>query len=153
MRMKGVLLLLTALTITAFFVGYSKYFYSKEHTPESVIEQYFIALDRKDIDRMQALLPYERYNAQSLHHTIQNIEKIKLISVDESKASFTKNDYLTSIKGSISDSAEVKIYWVEYEVKYLDAAKAAQESGKHAWNFVLIKETASSPWLIYDQGY
>lgn len=121
--------------------------------PEEVIKTYFKAQNEKNLTLLQSTLT-EDWKRPGVLWGLENLEYIKLISMDESKATIKKDSYMESGKGKLLKPIDVKIYWVEWDKKYIDPKQSANgKDGKDAWNFILVKTSKDGPWLINDMGH
>lgn len=65
-----------------------------------------------------------------------------------------RDGYIRNGRGSINNttSENLKVYNVDYEVKYKRDGIVPQDSGTYEWWYFLIRENKNSPWLIDDFG-
>ena len=72
---------------------------------------------------------------------LDNIEYVKLLNVKELKDSNIEKGYLTNGRGKNLKPAEIKVYVVEYDIKFKDVTKSVEgTNGKISENFILIKQ-------------
>lgn len=81
---------------------------------------------------------------------LDNLDSIKIVNINEG----IRNDYLRNGRGSINNttSENLKVYKVDYEVKYKRDGIEPHVSGTYEWWYFLIRENENSPWLIDDFG-
>ena len=116
---------------------------------EQVIKDYFRWYNFKDKNQLNRLLNEDRAN---IVWDFDNLEYMRLISVNEEADPKVKRLYITNGRGKQYKSENIKVFKVVYEIKYIDDTKAAQSSGTIHWWYFLIKKDDKSPWLIDDWG-
>ena len=120
----------------------------KKSMPEQTIKNYFIAYNDKNLPNLKSTLSEHFYNGD---WHLNNIEYVKLLNLKELKDSNIEKGYLTNGRGKELKPAEVKVYEVEYDIKFKDVKKSVEGlNGKISKNFILIKQTKDSPWIISD---
>lgn len=119
-------------------------------SPEQVLKEHFKLLNEKKVNKLEQTVT--KRHEGTLWGT-ENLEYIKIISIEEDTTEATKSGYLDYGAGAKKKPTDLKIFKVKYEVKYKDDQKGPQPSGEYEWNYFLIKENKDSPWLIDDWGY
>lgn len=118
---------------------------------QKIVENYFKYMNEKNKEKLLENLT-EWHN-----NTIwgfENLDYIKILNIEEETNENQKNGYLYNGNGKINGTTEenLKVYRVEYEVKYKKDGVGPQDSGKYTWWFDVIRKSSSSPWLIDDFG-
>lgn len=127
----------------------------KNPTPKEVITTYFKAYNDKNLELIQSTQSESRRGTNT-YYGFDNLKYIKLLSIDENKATIRKEDYMKSGRGSILKPVDVKVFWVEWEQEVFNPKEYPnpdRANGKQGWNFILIKMSKDGQWLIDDQGF
>jgi hypothetical protein len=121
--------------------------------PKQVVENYFKYLNEKNKKALFTTIT-EWQKAPNVEWGFDVREYIKLISVKEETNPVFKEGYLSNGRGSINGvkKENVKIYKIEYNVKYKKGAVVAEESGTQQKWCTLIRKDKNSPWLIDEIG-
>lgn len=109
---------------------------------KKLVERYFKALQNKDIVGANETLG--RYKSDLYDES--NIGKWipKLISINYPGKYTNENIPPKSYKANFGETPYKSMtLYVEYEL----------EGEKQGWDYILVKETEGSPWLIHDWGY
>lgn len=119
--------------------------------PQKVVENYFKYMNEKNEEKLLENLTEGHKNTS---WGFENLEYIKIINIVEETDPTQKNGYLFNGAGKANGTTEenLKVYRVEYEVKYKKDGVGPQDSGKYTWWFDVIRKNSSSPWLIDDFG-
>lgn len=120
--------------------------------PKQVVENYYKYKNEKNKQGMLKTLT-EGHDRPNVVWGFESLEYIRIVNINEETDPTFKKGYLSN-KGSINRVKEenVKVYKVEYEVKYKQGAVVAEENGKHIWWYYLIRKDKDSPWLIDEMG-
>lgn len=121
--------------------------------PQEVVENYFKYMNVKNKEKLLENLT-EEYKAANMVWGFENLDYIKILNLEEETDPTQKNGYLTNGKGKYNGTKEenLKVFRVNYEVKYKDDNVGPQPSGKYIWWFFVIRENSSSPWIISEFG-
>lgn len=121
--------------------------------PQTVVENYFKYCNEKDKDKVLTTLT-KRYDTPNMVWGFDNLEYQKIISIVEEQDSNFAKGYLSNGNGSVNGTKaeNLKVFKIEYEVKYKQDGIGPQDSGKYMWWFYVIREDEKSPWLIDDMG-
>lgn len=119
-----------------FFYGPSDQF---EQEPSSiaarqVIEEYFKYWNAKDITEMEERMTP---NKKGIDWGFDAIDYVKLIEVNERYS---------------QEGPGTKAFNVVFEIKYKKGKSTPIDEGSVHWGYLLKRDNASSPWLIYDWG-
>jgi hypothetical protein len=78
---------------------------------------------------------------------LDNLVSIKIVNINEELNEGIRNYYLRNGRGSINNtiSENLKVYKVDYEVKYKHDGIGPQDSGIYEWWYFLIRENENSP--------
>lgn len=119
--------------------------------PQKVVENYFKYMNEKNKEKLLENLT-EWHN--NMIWGFENLDYIKIINIEEETNENQKKGYLYNGNGKINETKEenLKVYRVDYEVKYKKDGVGPQDSGKYTWWFFVIRKSSSSPWLIDDFG-
>jgi hypothetical protein len=126
---------------------------SKGDSAQTVVEKFFQYKNENNKDKLLTTLT-EHWNAPNVVWGFENLESIKIINIEEEKDEKVKKGYLNNGRGSINETSEnnLKVYNVEYDVKYKKDGVGPQDSGLYGWWFFVIRKDENSPWLIDDMG-
>lgn len=118
---------------------------------QKVVENYFKYMNEKNKEKLLGNLT-EWHN--NMIWGFENLDYIKILSIEEETNENQKKGYLYNGNGKINETKEenLKVYRVDYEVKYKKDGVGPQDSGKYTWWFDVIRKNSSSPWLIDDFG-
>ncbi|OAA88570.1 DUF4829 domain-containing protein [Clostridium ljungdahlii] len=121
--------------------------------PKQVVENYFKYLNEKNKKALFTTIT-EWQKAPNVEWGFDVREYIKLISVNEETNPVFKEGYLSNGRGSINGvkKENVKVYKVDYDVKYKEDAITAEDNGKNTSWFFVVRKDKNSPWLIDSQG-
>ncbi|OBR94240.1 MULTISPECIES: DUF4829 domain-containing protein [Clostridium] len=121
--------------------------------PKQVVESYFKYLNEKNKKALFTTIT-EWQKAPNVEWGFDIREYIKLISVNEETNPVFKEGYLSNGRGSINGvkKENVKVYKVDYDVKYKEDAITAEDNGKNTSWFFVVRKDKNSPWLIDSQG-
>lgn len=122
---------------------------TNELTAEQVVREHFHWRNAKNVSRVEETLTQTR---RGIMWDFDKLEYLTLLSIEEDQSEIMKNGYMTSGRGSLLKPSAVKVFKVEYEVKYKGGYGSGQESGRYTWYYILIKEKEDSSWLIDDWG-
>lgn len=120
-------------------------------TPEEVISIYFWAMNAHNKEVAADCLSTRRKSLimrAEVTDPYKEIDYIKIIAIGQRKPTINPYGYRTDWQKKWADITAI---WVDYEVKYHRIV--SQESGKHGWNYILVREKQDSPWRIEDWGY
>lgn len=126
---------------------------SKVDSAQSVVVNHFRYYNEKNKDRLLTTLT-EHWNASNVIWGFENLDSIKIVNIEEEKDEKVKKGYLSNERGRINGTKEnnVKVYKVNYEVKYKKDGVGPQDSGIYDWWYFVIRKDENSPWLIDDMG-
>lgn len=126
---------------------------SDNNSPQVVVENYFKYYNEKNKDGVISTLT-GWHDAPNVVWDFDNLESIRILNIEEEKNEDILNGYLMDGRGSVNGASKenVKIYKVNYEVKYKTDGVGPQASGTYEWWYFLIREDENSPWLIDDMG-
>jgi len=121
---------------------------------KSVVENHFIHENEKNKDKLLTTLT-NHYKQDNTDWGFDNLDSIKIVNINEELNEGIRDGYLRDGRGSINNTApeNLKVYKVDYEVKYKRDGIGPQDSGTYEWLYFLIREDKNSPWLIDDFGY
>jgi hypothetical protein len=126
---------------------------SIQNSPKQVVKNYFKYKNEKNKNDIEKLLTKDSLGP---NHTwgFEDLEYIKLININEETNPTFKDGYLSNGRGSINGvkKENVKVYKVDYNVKYKEGAVTAEKNGKNTSWFFVIRKDKNSPWLIDGQG-
>jgi hypothetical protein len=117
--------------------------------PEQVIQEHFKWKNEKDVEKTEKMLIEGR---KGIVWMFENLEYIKIISIREEKTDFWIKRQIRWAKSNGLKLDNVKIYSVEFDVKYINDEVSISKSGKDRWHYYLIRKDKNSPWLIADWG-
>ncbi|MBS5938603.1 DUF4829 domain-containing protein [Clostridium sartagoforme] len=123
------------------------------NTPEKVIKNHIKYKNTHNIKKLSSTITDEI--SDNYIEYVDNIETIKLINMELQVDSNFYNIYINGGKGRLRKDLsrdDIKIYTVNYYIKYKDDNKSVKGSGKHSTNYILIKEKSSNKWIIDDMG-
>lgn len=118
-------------------------------SPEQTITDYFKWLNEKNIFNANSLLTEERRRGTD---SIDNLEYIKILDINEYKENLYKESYLKNGRGTKTHPMDLRVYIVTYEANYKVGSVESHGNGKHTWYYFVIKQNKNSPWLIDDWG-
>ena len=136
------------------FILCSALFIKTFNTTERVIENHIKYTDMHNIKKLSRTITDEIDNNYLKY--IDNIETMRLISMELHTEDNYYNIYLNGGKGSLRKDLsrdDVKIYTVDYYIKYKDDNKSVEGSGEHSKIYTLIKEEDTNRWIIDEIGY
>jgi hypothetical protein len=150
--------IIMTVTLMVIIVGVLVWF-SKEdkylkRSPQQVVEDSLRYMSEKNVDDyLKTLSENQRSNRGKVN--LDSIENIKIININEENDPNFKKSFLSNGAGRGTGIIEdnVKVYRVEYDVKYSEGAVTAQDSGKDVRWFFVMRKDDKSPWLIGDSGY
>jgi hypothetical protein len=118
----------------SFFYGPSDQFKQDPSSmaAEQVVREFFTYWDKKNIPEMEKRMTPNRYGAS----WTDKLGFVKLISITELKP----------------DETGAKAFMVSFGIKYEKGGGAGIDHEINTWNFLLKRDSDSSPWLIYDYG-
>lgn len=76
------------------------------------------------------------------------IYRVRLVSIDEQKATVTKQEYLDSLYGKFIKPIDVRIFAVQQEIHNVREPMGVGYFSEAVQNFVLVKLTTDGPWVI-----
>ena len=135
--MKKFYLLLVLCFLAGLFVGCaSKESISKMNTSaEQVVRDYFKYQSEKNVAKLAEIMTPDKKN---IAWEFEKLEYVNLISIHEKESS----------------EENKKVFVVEFEIKFKNGSGSGLSDGKYPnYAILLIRDNASSPWLIYDWGY
>lgn len=126
---------------------------SKNISAQNVVENYFKYENEKNKEKLLTTLT-DHWKDSNVDWGFENLDSIKLLSIEEEKNKSVKEGYLKNGRGSTNGTTEdnIKVYKVKYEVKYKNDEVGPQESGTYDWWYYVIRKDENSPWLIDDMG-
>ncbi|WP_229982000.1 DUF4829 domain-containing protein [Clostridium aromativorans] len=118
--------------------------------PEQVIKNYFGYYNEKNVKGVNSTHT-EWLRGPSLD---ENLKSIKLNSIVEDTSPSEKEGYMKYGRGIINGAKaeNVKIYKVNYTVKYKKDGIGPEDSGTYEKWIILVRKDKNSPWLIDDGG-
>jgi len=121
---------------------------------KSVVENHFIYENEKNKDKLLTTLT-NHYKQGNTDWGFDNLDSIKIVNINEELNEGIRDSYLRDGRGSINNTTpeNLKVYKVDYEIKYKRDGIGPQDSGTYEWWYFLIREDENSPWLIDDFGY
>ncbi len=121
--------------------------------PQQVIENYFKYLNEKNKEALLTTVT-EHFKSPNVVWGLENLEYTKINSISKSVNSLDKDTYMKAGHGSTNSVKEenVKIYNVNYTVKYKTEEFPSHPSGNYIIKFIVIRKDMNSPWLIDDLG-
>ena len=131
---------------------WSEIYDPKTQTPEQVVKNYFKFYNEKNKEKLLTTLT-DWHKAPNVVWGFDNLKYIKVIKIeDDTKAQ--RDAYMHYGRGKINGVKEenVRVYKVDYEVKYKKDGVGPEDSGKYTKWYTVIKENDNSPWLIDDGG-
>lgn len=134
-----------------FFIFSSILLIKNLNNPEMVIKNHIKYKNAHNIEELSSTIT----NPLSTNYIeyLDNIESTNLINLKLNTDEKLYNIYINSGKGSLRKNLSrdtVKIYTVNYYIKYKDDTKSIEGTGEHSHNYILIKENGK--WLIDDIG-
>ncbi|NLK04672.1 MAG: DUF4829 domain-containing protein [Clostridiales bacterium] len=124
-----------------------------------MIEEYFLALDKKDANAAQyyiskvALL--DGLTTNMLNKELFNEDVILPLSGDnigvKSRLSNLKSAKLIDIKLIDDSNTKIKIFDVTMDMKYID--EGIYSSGDQFWNCYMVYESPQTGWKIFEFGH
>lgn len=123
-------------TDESFFYGPSDQF---EQEPSSiaakqVIEEYFKYWNEKNLAEMEKRMTPNRKN---ISWGFDAIDYVKLIDINERHS---------------QEAPGTKTFNVVFEIKYKKGKSSSIDEGRVSWGYLLKRDNANSPWIIYDWG-
>jgi PBP1b-binding outer membrane lipoprotein LpoB len=120
---------------------------------QTVVEKHFQYNNEKNKTKLLTTLT-EHWNAPNVDWGFENLNNIKIVTIEEEKSDTVRRRYLNNGRGSIYGTAEenLKVYKAKYEVKYKKDGIGPQNSGTYVWWYFVIRKDENSPWLIDDYG-
>lgn len=116
--------------------------------PDEVIRRHIQALNEKNRKNAEMYLVKDRRNIMNWQFESQ--KSIRLISITSINDPEFINNYTSTGRGSISHPADVRVFKVELIKEYDSTSIITKDV--NIWYYYVIKQTASSPWLIDDWG-
>lgn len=131
---------LIIIVISIFLMGCS-------NSNQTVIKNHFKYVKEKNLGKILTTLTERNSNA---YWDFDNLESIKLINIEEEKNEKFKQSYLLYGEGKTNGTTEknLKVYKVNYEIKYKNDTLQPQTSGIYDWWYLVIRKDENSPWLI-----
>lgn len=116
---------------------------------QSAIEKHFQYIQEKDQEKFLTTMT-ERQAQNNSYLKPEDIKNIKLLKITEDKSESSIQGYLESIKDTESETTKenVKIFYVSFEIEYVDESAQHQNNGELMWVCYLIRKDENSPWLI-----
>lgn len=126
---------------------------SKKDSAQTVVEKFFQYKNEKNKKKILTTLT-DHWNAPNMVWGFENLDSIKIISIEEEKSDSVRKGYLSNGRGSVNNTTEenLKVYKVKYDVKYKKDGIGPQDSGIYDWWEFVIRKDENSPWLIDDMG-
>lgn len=121
--------------------------------PKKVVENYYKYKNEKNKEGLLKTIT-KGYQSHNSSLGLDVIEYIKLININEETDTTFRKGYLGNsgkVHG-IDKEENVKVYRVEYDIKYKEGAIVAEESGKHTWWLFVVRKDKDSAWLIDEIG-
>lgn len=120
--------------------------------PEQVIKSYYKYKNDKNKQGMLTTLT-KGHDAPNVVWGFEDLEYIKIINIKEETDFNIKEDYLSN-KGRVNavKKENLKVYRVEYDVKYKKGAVVPEENGRNMCWYFVIRKDKESPWLIDEMG-
>lgn len=118
--------------------------------PKQVVENYFKYFSEKNLQGVNST----RTQWSQITEVSKDIKYIKLISITEDTRASVKEDYIKYGHGIITGATEenIRVFKIEYTMKYKIGAICTQDSDKYLKWCVLIRKDKNSPWLIDEIG-
>ncbi len=110
------------------------------------ILQYFDSINEQNFIRYKTTVTLRSRSAMPADW--KTIYRVKVVNIGESKATVTKEDYLSSTYGRVANPLEVRIFSVSWQIHRERETMGVGYFTEPTLNFVVIKQTADSPWLI-----
>jgi hypothetical protein len=153
LRFKVMLLIITLIILVGCSNDTNRVIDSKGDSAQTVVENYFKYKNEKNKDKLLTTLA-EHYNAPNVVWGFDNLNSIKLVSIEEEMDEKFKEGYLHNGRGRTNGTTEnnLKIYKVKYEVNYKNDGVGPQDSGIYDWWYFVIRKDEKSPWIIDDMG-
>lgn len=104
---------------------------------EAVNEQNFIKYKSIVSPRLKKIVP-----------DWSTIYRLHLVSIDEQKATVTKQEYLDSLYGKFTKPAEVRVFAVKQEAHMVRETMGVGYFSEEVQNFVVVQLTPNGPWVI-----
>ena len=120
---------------------YSRYL--RRLTPEEVINEYFINMNNKDIDKTN-LVVRDDLRSTKTHGNLRSMKIINITFSDSLTEEYKKQYYGLKY-------LDIKAYSVDYEISYYKSGP--QNSGIYELGFCLIREDEESGWRVSDFGF
>lgn len=151
--MKKLILLLITIALSIGLIACNSSTQDSLKDSKSVVENHFIYQNEKNKDKLLTTLT-NHYKQGNTDWELDNLGSIKIVNINEELNEGIRNNYLRNVRGSINNitSKNLKVYKVDYEVKYKRDGIGPQDSGTYEWWYFLIRENENSPWLIDDFG-
>lgn len=151
--MKKLILLLITIALSIGLMACNSSTQDSLEDSKSVVENHFIYQNEKNKDKLLTTLT-NHYKQGNTDWELDNLGSIKIVNINEELNEGIRNNYLRNVRGSINNitSKNLKVYKVDYEVKYKRDGIGPQDSGTYEWWYFLIRENENSPWLIDDFG-
>lgn len=121
-----------------------------ELSAEQIVREHFRWRNEKNLPKLKGTMTKEN---KGISWMIENLNYIKLLNIQEDKSDNAKAMYMNNGKGLIKNPSDVKVFKVQYEVKYIDDNKGPEQDGKYECVFYVVKEQKDSYWLIDTWGY
>lgn len=152
-KMKKIMLVILCfvVVITSCFITKRKVSNPQKQSIDSaqqVVENYFKYLNGKDLKGINST------QVQKWKDIDKNLKHVKLDSISEDKRPSQKEAYMKYGRGTITHAKaeNIKVYKVEYTVKYKKDGIGPEDSGKDIKWCTLIRKDRNSPWLIDEIG-
>lgn len=148
-----IIIIITFLTLISCSKESNKAIDTEDDSAKNVVENFFKYENEKNKDKLLTTLT-ERYNSPNVVWGFENLDIIKILNIAEEEDEKYKERYFINGRGSVNGVAKnnLKIYKVEYEVKFIKDGVGPKDSGIYEHWYFLIRKDENSPWLIDDMG-
>lgn len=147
------IIIITLIMLVSCSSGNNTIIDSKGDSAQTVVENYFKYENEKNKDKLLTTLT-EHWTSPNVVWGFENLDSIKIINIEEEKDEKVREGYLNYGRGSINGTTEsnLRVYKVQYDVKYKKDGVGPQDSGIYDWWYFVIRKDENSPWLIDDMG-
>jgi len=121
---------------------------NKNISADEVIRRHIQALNEKNKLNAELYLVKDKRNI--IDWQFQSQKSIHLISITPITNEALITSYMETGRGSISHPQEIKVYKVELKKVFEPGYMLTEDT--NVWNYYVVKQTSSSPWLIDDWG-
>ncbi|HAK42042.1 MAG TPA: DUF4829 domain-containing protein, partial [Clostridium sp.] len=130
--MKKLILLLITIALSIGLMACNSSTQDSLEDSKSVVENHFIYQNEKNKDKLLTTLT-NHYKQGNTDWELDNLGSIKIVNINEELNEGIRNNYLRNGRGSINNitSENLKVYKVDYEVKYKRDGIGPQDSGTY----------------------